>query len=124
MTAAAGVQFRPAGSQLNSTNVSKPWARLVARETRGLADTPTVVMPARAACSAHVVTASLSSSPRPRSSSSTGWLLTAPWLRGCRPLRSEATDGRVQLDCATACSNTNPSAARRSSVGVRLGSAP
>jgi len=110
---------------VDSTNVSNPCARFVARDTRGLLDTPTVVMPASAARSGHVTTASGRSSPRVRSSSPrTGSPLMAPWLRGWRPLRIDATEASVQLDCAIAFSNTRPRAASASSVGVGLGAAP
>src|SRR5262249_45402077 len=56
LTSAATLQRRVFGSHGSSTTVSKPWARLVPRETSGLAEMPTVVMPARLACSAQVTT--------------------------------------------------------------------
>src|SRR5262249_8841732 len=121
-TSAAVAQRLDLASHGSSTNVSKPWARFVPRETSGFADTPTVVTPARLACSAQVATpsercppaASLSPPASPR----------APWLRGCRPVKSEATDGNVHDDCAIACVKTSPAAARASRLGLGLGSAP
>jgi hypothetical protein len=61
--ASANAQERRSGSHGSSTNVSKPCARFVARETSGLLDTPIVVMPASAATSGHVRSASASQSP-------------------------------------------------------------
>src|SRR5262245_9722419 len=110
------------GSHGSSTNVSKPCARLVPRETSGLAETPTVVIPARLAASAQVVT------PSARYPHAASALLPsspiAPWLRGCSPVNREATDGSVHDDCATACSNTRPLAASRSRFGLESGAAP
>jgi len=97
---------------------------LVARETRGLAETPTVVMPAASACSASVGSVSARKPGSLAAPSASAEAPTTPWLRGWSPVKRVATEGIVHEDWATACSKTSPPAARRSTTGLGLGAAP
>jgi hypothetical protein len=112
------------GSHARTSKDSKPCDRFEALPTSGLAENPTVLIPAACASSAQVSRRSGRNPALVIRSPSIAARAPTPWLRGCRPVKMEATDGRVQLDCETESSKTNPVAARWSSVGLGLGRAP